>query len=277
MEDLRQTEEWGRFLAADGWQVEKVKGMSGKEFQVFVRRFPLGVSFIKFQRFDEELDFNSLNQVKNKNRTIYTILEPMNMAATKGLVEAGYRINKAPFLPTKTRIIDLTKSETKLVSEMSENFQRILTKKAAGSWQLAAFRQISADEFYEGWQKWAPAFIFSKNQFMKIVTAFGGKRSEFWAAESGGKLLSALMLLFTADACFYYQTWTSKMGREKSPHVFLVFETMKRAKKLGKKFYNFEGIQDARFPLKNWEGFSEFKRRFGGYEVEYPGSFTKWF
>ena len=223
------------------------------------------------QRFDKTLGFNDLKRLIRKYHALYTIIEPANDLAQKGIAEAGYRINKAPYLPTKTRVIDLSKSEKDLISEMSENFRRILNTK-----KELRIKKILADEFYEGWKKWAPAYIFGKGQFMKIVSAFGEK-CEFWAAEHNGRLLSAIMMLYTADSGFYFQTWTSKEGREKSPHVFLVWETIKRAKKMGKKFYNFEGVQDERFPLKNWGGFSEFKRRFGGYEIEYPGSFTKWF
>ncbi len=275
MEDLRQTEEWARFLASDGWKIAEVKGISGKKFRVFMRKFPLSFSFIKIQRFDEALDLSDLKQLKKENHTLYSILEPSSEAGTRGIAQAGYRVNKSPYLPTKTRVIDLSQSENKLIKGMSENFQRILEKLKNSRTQELKIKKIKADDFYEGWQKWAPAYIFGKGQFMKIVAAFG-KKTEFWAVAHKGNLLSAIMLLFTADSCFYFQTWTSKEGREKSPHVFLVWETIKRAKKLGKKFYNFEGIQDERFPLKNWEGFSEFKRRFGGYEVAYPGSYTKW-
>lgn len=159
---------------------------------------------------------------------------------------------------------------------MSENFRRIIKKLNNSRTQELKTREIRAEEFYAGWKKWAKSYILTKGQFDLLATAFG-KRAEFWAVEMNGELLSAIMLLFTADTCFYYQTWTSDEGRKGSEHVYLTWETIKRAKKLKKKFYNFEGVFDERFPMKRWEGFSEFKRRFGGREVEYPGTFIKWF
>lgn len=47
------------------------------------------------------------------------------------------------------------------------------------------------------------------------------------------------------------------------------------AKKRGCKIFDFEGIYDERFPNKSWLGFTHFKKSFGGYEVSYPGTYTK--
>jgi len=251
--------------------VGQVKGVSGKAFQAFIKRFPFGLSVIKLQRFDEPLDFNSLNHLKKKLHAFQTILEPANEKAVAGITEAGYHLSRSPYLPTKTRVIDLTKSEKKLVAEMSENFRRVIRRT-----KNLEVVKISADDFYKGWQKWAKSLTLTRGQFNKIVESFG-KKVEFLAIKRDGEVLSAVMLLYTDDSCYYYQTWTTDKGRVGSPHVFLTFETIKRAKKLKKKFYNFEGVQDRRFPLPKWEGFSEFKRRFGGYEIEYPGCFIKWF
>ena len=44
---------------------------------------------------------------------------------------------------------------------------------------------------------------------------------------------------------------------------------------MGAKILDFEGIFDERFPNKKWKGFTHFKKSFAGYEVEYPGAFSK--
>lgn len=278
MVDLRQTKEWADWLAATGWIIENIKTREGKFFYGFIRPIPfLGISFMKLQRFAEPIDWRQLSNIKKKHHVWWSVMEPKNEIVVPDILKAGYRSTREPYLPMKTRVLDLTKSEKTLLSEMSENFRRIiknskLPPKADGQ----KLKTISADEFYEGWERWAKSYILTKGQFDSLVKTFG-KKAEFWALEGNGELLSAIMLLFTPDTCFYYQTWTSVAGRKSSDHVILTWETMRRAKKLKKKFYNFEGIQDSRFPLKKWEGFTEFKRRFGGYELEYPGSYLKWF
>jgi lipid II:glycine glycyltransferase (peptidoglycan interpeptide bridge formation enzyme) len=56
----------------------------------------------------------------------------------------------------------------------------------------------------------------------------------------------------------------------------LVWGAIKLGKKMNCLRLDFEGIADERFPMtKKWEGFSRFKRGFGGNEVKYIGSFKK--
>ncbi len=271
MEDLRQTIEWSRRLATTGWIVEGVR--TGRKMAlVFIRKLPLlPISFMKLQRYDGALHWKGLARLKKKHHVLWSVLEPITAGQAEDVKRHGYRLMRDTYLPGKTRAIDLTKSEPVILAGMSENFRRIIKKSSK-----AKAKQIGADDFYLGWQKWAKSLILTRFQFDKLVATYG-KKVEFWAMEKDGRLLSAVMLLFTSDACFYYQTWTSEAGRHRGEHVFLVFGTMKRAKRLKKKFYNFEGVFDSRFPMAKWGGFSEFKRRFGGYEVEYPGSFMKWF
>lgn len=272
MIDLRQTKEWADWLDSTGWKIEKIKTRDGKFFYGFVRPMPfLHISFLKLQRFEKEIDWRWLDAVKKRHRVWWSVLEPKSEMVIPGILKAGYRLTRDPYLPMKTRVLDLTKSEMTLLGEMSENFRRIIKKRIKRK-----VKRIKPGEFYQGWKRWTKSYILLRGQFDGLVKAFG-KKTEFWAFENDGVILSAIMLLFTPDTCFYYQTWTSEAGRKSSEHVVLTWETMRRAKKLKKKFYNFEGIQDARFSLKKWGGFTEFKRRFGGYELEYPGSFLKWF
>ena len=272
MVDLRQTKEWAGWLSATGWIIEKIKMEDGKFFYGFIRPMPfLGFSFMKLQRFEKPIDWKNLAEVKKRHHVFWSVMEPKNEAVIPGILKAGYRLTRDPYLPMKTRVLDLIKSEKVLISEMSENSRRIIKKRIKSK-----VKRIRSEEFYEGWRRWAKSFILTRGQFDSLVRAFG-KMAEFWALERDGEILSAIMLLFTPDTCFYYQTWTSGAGRKSSEHVVLTWETMRRAKKLKMKFYNFEGIHDGRFPSKKWEGFTEFKRRFGGYELEYPGSYLKWF
>jgi len=272
MVDLRQTKEWADWLIATGWKVDQVSSVKGKPMQIFIRPMPLfPIAFFKFQRIEEQINWQSLEKIKRKYHVWWSVIEPLSGKIVPDIKRHGYRLTKEPYLPTKTRIIDLKKSENILQEEMSENFRRIIRKNIRDRGVM-----ITDNEFYVGWKKWAKSYILTKGQFDSLVKSFKNK-VEFWAYKEDGIILSAIMLLFTADSCFYYQTWTSDLGRKSSEHVALTWETIRRAKKLKKDFYNFEGIQDTRFPLAKWDGFTEFKRRFGGYELEYPGSFLKWF
>lgn len=272
MVDLRQTPEWGFWLAETGWIVDQVKTKNGDSIQIFIRRMPLlPIAFFKLQRFDREIDWKHLDEIKKKYHVLWSVMEPATENIVLDIKKHGYHLTREPYLPTKTRVLNLTKSESQLLAGMSENFRRVIKKGMS-----AKVVPILPEQFYAGWKRWAKSYILPRNQFDSLVKTFA-KKVEFWAAEESGGILSAIMLLYTADACFYYQTWTSKTGRRGSHHVVLTWETMKRAKQMKKKYFNFEGIQDRRFPIARWDGFTEFKRRFGGEELAYPGSFLKWF
>ena len=71
-------------------------------------------------------------------------------------------------------------------------------------------------------------------------------------------------------------TWTSEVGRQSGAHYKLVWEELLKAKEMGMKYFDFEGVFDPRWPQKKWIGFTEFKRRFGGKLVQFPGGFSRW-
>jgi lipid II:glycine glycyltransferase (peptidoglycan interpeptide bridge formation enzyme) len=85
-------------------------------------------------------------------------------------------------------------------------------------------------------------------------------------------------VLFTRslhDFAYYWYGFTNDEGRTSLSQYTLLFQGILWAKKQGCKVFDFEGVYDPRFPNKSWLGFSHFKKSFGGYEVIYPGCYTK--
>ena len=320
MEDIRQTEEWARYLQSCGWVVEKVKGIN-----VFIKKIPLTpFSMMKVQRFRMELltdpghsepgeesrretphynacarSFDSakaplrmtkmegfLKEVKRKYRVVYMVVEPgvnhpLRIAESSEPSFAGWRVNTKPFLPTKTVVVDLGKSKKQLWSDLSTNTKRILRKEDYTSEQIIFRKNDSSDEksrieFYKAWKRSSKTWVMSKERFNKLLDAFG-KKASLWVSEGKGELLSGILVLESGDTANYFQTWTSERGRVSGAHYYLVWQVILACKKKGLKWFDFEGVLDERWPMKKWAGFSEFKRKFGGKVVAYPGSFTKWF
>lgn len=265
-------DEWGKYLIGIGWTVEKVRLIDGGTVQVFLRKIPLfPFRVMKCQRFTKQIDDKDWQRIKKENRVIFSSLEPSTLDLADKWLKRGYRWDKVPFLPAKTRVIDLTKTEDELWKGLDQNARRILSKDGG-----VKIKEIASVDFYEGWRKWSPAMILTKGQFGAINKAFG-KRLHYYASTKDGEFASAIMMIYSPTGAHYYQTWTSKMGRKNNGQFYLVWEMIKIAKKDKKKFFDFEGIYDERYPLKNWGGFTEFKRKFGGEVVIYPGCLQKWF
>ena len=296
MEDVRQTREWGRYLESCGWVVELVKGIN-----VFIKKVPLTpFSMMKVQRFRGELDFSDLKRVRMRHRVVYMVVEPVFANSTPGETSAtlrplpgrnsvGVRPSRRPYLPTKNIVIDLKKSEKQLWSDLSTNARRILKNgfwtsqndkggqndKKCHSGKLS-LRNASRIEFYKAWRRSSKTWVMGEKRFNKLLDAFG-KKASLWVSESKGELLSGILVLESKDTANYFQTWTSKKGRKLGAHYYLVWQVILSSNKKGLRWFDFEGVLDERWPIKKWAGFSEFKKKFGGKVLSYPGSFTKWF
>lgn len=280
MQDLRQTEEWGRFLQSTGWVVKKIDGI-----YCFIRKIPLTpFSIMKIQRFSGDLDLKKFNKLKNKYKIIYSNFEPLDTtseeplpirrAGIRGTVRGGLEVKilrrSDAFLPTKTITIDLNKSEKDLWRDLSNNAKRIIKRKDG-----VVVKKVRGERFLREWKKSNNTWSWSFVKYKKIIEAFGNK-ADMFISKKGNKWLSGILILKSSDTCFYFQTWTNKEGRDLGSHYKLVWEAMITAKREGFCYFDFEGIEDSRFPRKSWSGFSEFKKKFGGREVLFPGCFSRW-
>jgi len=83
--------------------------------------------------------------------------------------------------------------------------------------------------------------------------------------------------LIHGRVAYYSHNASSVSGRKKFIPTVLTWRAIRLAKKLGCSRFDFEGIEDERYPVtKKWSGFTRFKKSFGGDVVEYVGSFSKW-
>jgi len=237
---------------------------------VFIKKIPLSpFSMMKIQRYSGELNLGDLKKLKRKYRVVYVVAEPIDKKVH------GWKVNKHPFLPSKTIVIDLRKDEKKLWKDLSTNAKRILKKDSLV--QTIELRgKKDRRKFYKNWKKAAHTWLMSEERFNKLIEAFGEDAS-LWVSKKGDSLLSGIILLKSGDTVNYFQTWTSEAGRRSGSHYHLVWQVILECKRQSVRWFDFEGILDERWPQKRWAGFSEFKKRFGGKVISYPGSFVKWF
>lgn len=272
MEDIRQTEAWGKYLSDKGWRTETVKAADGihKMTAFIVPLGILGFTMMKLQRSEYDPDWSDLARVKKKNRVASSIIEPTNIQDTLGYAMAGYKLTRFPYLATKTYIVDLTQSEKQLWEHLSENARRMILKN-----KKVSIEETDVNTFFNLWKKWSKVWTMKPKEIESLQKHFGKKVSLIVSREAN-KYHSGLLLIKTRDTANYYQTWTSEEGRLSGAHYKLVWTEMLKAKREGLKYFDLEGIFDERWPQKRWLGFTEFKRRFGGKMVSFPGSFFRW-
>jgi hypothetical protein len=273
MHDFRQSKWWANYLKHRGWLVDKVKSADGKQYiQVLVVKigwWPF--TMLKVQRSEKDPNFKDLRRLERKYWSINTALEPLAVQDKSAFKKAGFHITKYPFLATKTVVVDVSKPEKVLWQELSENAKRLIKKN-----KDLKLVELDKKVFYEHWKKWTKVWIQTPKELDDLMESFGN-RAKLWASEGEDGYHSGLLTLETKDTINYYQTWTSELGRQSGGHYKLVWDTMMWAKKIGKKYYDFEGIFDPAYPIKKWIGFTEFKKKFGGWVETHPGCYIHWF
>lgn len=273
MEDLRQTEAWGQHLLDKGWRVVTIKAADGiHNMQAFI--VPLGLfgfTMMKLQRSEYDPNWSDLAAIKRKNWVASSIIEPQKIQDVLGFKMAGYKLTRFPYLATKTYIVDLGVAEEKLWEGLSENAKRMIKKN-----EKIEVLEVSPKDFLSHWKRWSKIWTMKEREIESLKRHFGDKM-RLVVCSDGNTYHSGLMLLSTKDCTNYYQTWTAEEGRKSGAHYKLVWEEILHAKRSGQRYFDLEGIFDERWPQKRWRGFTEFKRRFGGKEVSFPGSYFRWF
>lgn len=266
--DLRQTKEYADYMHRRGWRVLDVGGYA------YLKKIPLlPFSVLKCQR-AIKIDWRKLEEVRKRHWVVLTIIEPVDndfARENKGKL-ARYHINKESYLPTKTLVVDLNKSTQTLLREVKKDVRQVL--KRENGIEIEEVKDLAF--FRSQWQKSKKGYLPSVDELEKMKNSFG-KKMLVLGAFRDKKLRAGTVILMGDKTAYYYFAWTDTEGREIGAQYMLVWEGMMRAKRRGYKSWDFEGIDDKRFPRKTWKGFSDFKKKFGGKEVSYPPCYQRWF
>lgn len=261
--DLRQSKEFAQYMKSSGWMVEKVDGC-----YIYLRQLPfLPPLIMKLQYPQPPIPFEKIEKLVKKYKPLKVEIQPLKKES--GFEKYGYQLTGGGHV-TKTVQINLTQSENKILSQMKKDARYGIRK--AEKERLQIIEVIDLEKFHQiwrksvGWRKYVPSLKTLK----RLKKAFG-KKAVFLAAND----LAGAVFLIANDSAYYYYAFTSKRGRKKMAQYLLVWEGIKLAKKRRCQVFDFEGIYDKRFPVKAWQGFSHFKKSFGGKEIEYPGCFKR--
>ncbi|MBL7150380.1 peptidoglycan bridge formation glycyltransferase FemA/FemB family protein [Candidatus Microgenomates bacterium] len=268
MTDLRQSLQFGKYSKAISWKVEKIS-----DCQVFIRKLPFIGSIIKIQR-PNSIFFKKIDELAKKYQALFVKLEPVqpfSEETRRQLYDHGFCHDSWPLLASKTIWIDLTKSKEKLWQEIAKDTRYCIRK--AKKEDIKILRHCDIESFYNEFKRFGKGYIPKKNDFQALVKSFG-KNAILLSVND----LAGALILIHGKTAYYYYAFTSPLGRKKFAQPLLVLEAIKLAKTLKCHIFDLEGIEDSRYKVtRKWHGFSRFKKSFGGREVEFPGSFSKYY
>lgn len=281
--DLRQTKNYGDFLRKIHWKVVRDK-QSGA--WVFLRKIPLTPFWVlKIQR-PEKLPSNEfLTGLRKKYRIIQTNIEPLKDSQALYLSIEGYKRARIPFLPSATIVVDVRMSQKHMIALMKSKTRYNLKTAQRKKVNVIILSGINLIEDMKSFEvlfdmqkqnaKRLGIYTLPKTWFYEQVKALGINCFAVMAYYDQ-KLVAATFYMTSNDTAYYSHNGSLPEGRKVFAPTLCAWEGMLEAKRRGLLRLDFEGMYDARSKVVKWQGFTRFKRGFGGQEWLLPGLYTKW-
>ncbi len=235
------------FYCPRGWIINKTK-----------------ISNFKFQIKDiEAFLFNEIKKIAQKENAIFLRYEPLFKTEN-----SKFKIqNSISLQPAKTLILDLSESEEELLKEMHQKTRyniRLAKKKGV------EIVEGSIDDFDSFWKLMNKTSdrdgfrIHSKKYYRKMLEIDFVKI--FFAKFEDRYIASGLFSFFGDTVTYIHGASDNELRNVMAPYL-LQWQISLRAKEVGYRYYDFYGIDE-----NKWPGVTRFKRGFGGFELDYPGT-----
>jgi len=263
MADIRQNKKYSQYLQRQNWVVEE------KDKVFYYIKKILFFSAIKVQR-PKSIDLEYIEKLAKKHYSFQVSIEPRTFKEADSLIKKGWQIS-SPFIPSKTIILRLNKP----IKNLYESFNKDTRYSLRKSERVKIHEEKDFEKFRHYWKN-AVNFqrhVLKVKQIKDLEKAFG-KDSLFLIAENG---ISGGIFLVAGNVGYYWYGFVNKEGRKRLAQYSLVWKGIKWAKSRGAKYFDMEGIYDERFPISTWQGFTKFKKGFGGKLAKYPGAYRKFY
>lgn len=215
---------------------------------------------------------------KEHNLNCFRIDPLIDAKYLKVFKSLGYKKSMAPTQAKYIWEIDITKSEDELLAEMKK-VTRYNIKNSAKS-GIEIIKANSEEEVIEFFNiltdttKRHSFASFSLTYFVKQFQELKDSEFNLYLAKYGNKFISGA-LINTYNHTGYYShggSLADKQLQKYGASYLLHWEIIKDLKQRGFNKYNMWGVVPENINVKNgMKGVSEFKRKFGGYELDYVG------
>jgi len=289
MSDLRQSDEYSGYMSGLGWKVVIV-GSGESNIGIFIREMGILGAIAKIQRCVYPLPWEKIRKVLRENRVWMVKYEPdvkvfegdglLPGDVKKNLGKIGFGQDKWPLLASRTSVLNLAGDLQDIRADLKKDAKYCL-KKAESEVRNGnvAIIKDRFDRFYECFAagaRFKKLWIPKLPDFQRMVEIFKKNCFCLTAVDSEDKTIGGVFVLVHRRTAYYYYSTSLPQAKKMNIPYLLVWEAIKMAKERRCMVWDFEGVFDERWPEKGWKGFTHFKKSFGGRDVLYVGSFTKW-
>jgi len=271
---------WGEVKAAHNWQVERVMVYEGEELlgaaQLLLRSLPGPFKSLVYvprgpvaPNKDREVVLETLaDYAKEAHGAVAITVEPdwPAMPEVKGWKQSANTI-----LIPRTLILDLTKSEDELLSDMAKKTRQYIRK--SGAEDGIEIRQVKSREelaeclaIYKQTAERA-GFGLHGDQYYYDIFEMLGEFSPVTAAFHNGRVIAFLWLAISEQTAFELYGGMNDDGQRLRANYALKWHTIQLMKKWGISRYDFNGLLN--------DGVSTFKQGFASHEDMLAGTYDK--
>ena len=221
---------------------------------------------------------STLVECANELDADFVRIEPAAPNAKKILRQLHAKRAHRDIQPKNTLIKDLDRPDDELFAEMMSTNRRLYRRAAETGF---TFRQsydpaelsIFLDMVHQVAER-TGIQPHSDSYFESMAEAlFPLKAAALFIAEHNGAPVATSIVFENANTRYYAHAGNAESARKLQPGVYLVGHLIFDAKAQGKKYFDYYGVAPPHAPKSHkWAGFSQFKRSFGGREVEYSGT-----
>ncbi len=278
MKSLLQSQKWGEFRQSQGWQADRVD-----DILVLGRKLFLGKSFLYSPEVDWDdkknlsIFIENTKKIAEKNKSIFFRLEILDEFDE----EIVQKLKKNAFIkafeevqPEYRHIIDIGKSKDEILGQMKEKGRYNI--RLAQRHDITIEKSNNIAEFYEIFLQTAKRNGFDirpKEYFEKMLAILSPDGlAELLVARYQNKTVAAEIVSYFGQTASYLYGASSNEDRNLMAPYLLHWETMRRAKERGCKYYDLLAVNPEDNENHKYVGIGRFKRQFGGRTIHLVGS-----
>lgn len=278
-----QSKEWEAFQKAEGFKIFREKGKN-YEFMAILK--PTSLGNYLFLPYGPTLKDKSalksataaIKKLAREKNCIFARIEPTIPFSAVEMKKIGAK-KSAHFDPEHTWAMNLKQSEDEIYASIGKNKSRAYKNRANKGISVRTSKNpADMDIFFKFYESVAEKDNFQTNERKYLENQLKFDFATLYIAdftdETGKKIPIAATIMYTGkDACYYAYAGADYEFRKKEAGAILLIQMIFDAKAAGKKIFDFWGITNSNDPKDPWYGFSKFKKSFGGYQIDYAGTY----
>jgi len=271
--EIQQSPYYASFIRSLGWIIETVDNST-----IFIKPFPIIGGLAKIQRVTTLPSVKKLIPLLKKYGVRTIAIEPDRNVSQTSLslwcshIPRHIKINKDPYIPTKTIRVDLTPNEQEIFHRFSEAKRRAVRRAEKYGVTISASDDINTFLRLKSASAGFLGFITTSGVHKLWQILPTQHKTILLARNEKQQVIGGILLLFWEKIAYYWIAGALPEVKKMFAPTLLVWEALKESKKKKCTALDFVGVWDERKPKSNheWKGFTKFKEGFGGYELYYP-------